>query len=265
MPKILGIIGCQVLEDEIVHIVSNDPEVKHVLVIDSTAEHSLASKIKRQTKNVKVIVRDENFDLTKFNYPEEMSVLIWVKSISLHQSPALLREEVLKVVRRVEPYVGSVLLFYGQCGNAFMNMEILATEAKVPITILKDKDGSPIDDCYGTELGGREEYRSFLVNQEGPAYVLNSMWAANWRNFMKEVQMLHDPHDITEVQEIFKYMEYKKIIGLNTGLVEDSIFEMQLEEFAEIFGLPFENHGCQLSIIERSYQEAKGLMDLKKT
>lgn len=260
MNNTLGIIGCQVLEDEIAYIIAKDADVKNVLVIDSTVQHTLAAKIKRMAPGKKVSVRDENFDISKLNHPNELTVIVWIKSIGLHQSPSLLRDEVMKVVKKIESATGSILLFYGQCGNAFMNMNLLAENVHVPLTILKDKDGELIDDCYGTVLGGKEEYRHFLIDQEGPAYVLNSMWAANWRHFMKETQMLHDPNDITEVREIFKYMEYKKVIGLNTGLIEESIFEMQLEEFSELFDLPPENHRCTLCIVENSYNEAKSYL-----
>ncbi|HSV41785.1 MAG TPA: DUF1638 domain-containing protein, partial [Methanomassiliicoccales archaeon] len=234
--------------------------VRNVLVVDSTVEHTLAAKIKGRAPDKKVLIRGENFDLKKFDHPDELTVMAWIKPINLHQSPELLREAVIKVIHKIEPYVRSVLLFYGQCGNAFLNMDLLAEKTRVPLTILRDKDGSLIDDCYGTVLGGREEYRLFLVNTDGPVYVLNSMWAANWRRFMQEVQMLHDPNDVEEVRQIFRYMEYKKVVGLNTGLVEESIFDMQLEEFSDIFGLPQENRRCTLRLVEESYREAKRLM-----
>lgn len=260
MSRTLGIIGCQVLEDEMAYLIANDPDVKNVLVIDSTNERSLAPKIKRMAVDKRVTIRDENFDIAKFRHSKELNVIAWIKPINLHQSPKLLREEVFKVVKRLEPYVQSVLLLYGQCGNAFLNLNHLDGEFKVPLTILEDENGMLMDDCYGTVLGGRDEYRSFLINEEGPAYVLNSMWAANWRHFMIEVQMLRDPNDVNEIKELFKYMDYRKVVGLNTGLIEDSVFDMLLEEFSETFALPSENLDCTTRIIERSYKAAKDTM-----
>jgi hypothetical protein len=253
----LGIIGCQVLEDEMAHIISKDPDVKNVLVIDSTNERTLAPKIKRLAADKKVTIRDENFDIAKFRHGKELNVIAWVKSINLHQSPKLLREEVMKVIIKIEPHVQSILLLYGQCGNAFLNMNRLTEGVKVPVTILMDENGILMDDCYGTALGGRDEYRAFLINEEGPAYILNSMWAAHWRHFMMEVQMLRNPNDVEEIRELFRYMDYRKVVGLNTGLIEESVFEMLLEEFSEIFALPSENHDGTASVVERSYKEAK--------
>jgi hypothetical protein len=262
IPKVLGIVGCQVLEDEMAYVVASDHEVRHILVIDGTEQKTLASKIQKLAPNKNVKCFEECYDLREFQMPSgaEFTVIMWVKPIGLHQSPPLLREEVMKAIISMEVHAQSVLIFYGECGSAFRNLEKLSQEARVPITILKDKDGSPIDDCYGTEIGGKEEYRQFLVNQRGPAYVLNTMWAANWRRFMQEIQMLRDPNDLEETKEVFKYMDYQSIIGLNTGLGDQVEFERQLDEFASIFELRKENHRCTLQVVDNSYNDAKALL-----
>jgi hypothetical protein len=255
---VLGIIGCQVLEDEMAYIVAHDREVEQVVIIDPTQERTMAGKIQQIAPEKKVSCFDEKYDLKQFQLTDGLSVILWLKSIGLHQSPQLLREEVMKAVGQLELFTDSVLLFYGQCGSAFRNIEIFTEGIHVPVTILTDKDGSLIDDCSGTALGGREEYRMFLVNQPGPSFILNTMWLANWKHFMQEVQMLHDPNNLEEAREVFQYMDYKRTVGLNTGLVDPTVFDRQLNEFATIFGLKPENHKCTLSIVEKSYRKAKG-------
>jgi len=258
--KVLGIVGCQVLEDELSYIVASDIEVKNVLIIDETVQQTIAKKIQRLAPGKNVSCFDQNYDVKQFQLPNDMSVIIWLKPISLHQSPPLLREEVFKVVKKIEPLINSLLIFYGQCGKAFRNFEMLAQGILVPVTILRDKDGALIDDCYGTELGGNEEYHKFLIEQRGPSYMLNSMWAAHWRNFMMETQMLHDSNNVEEAKEIFKYMDYVTAVGLYNGLVDQTEFERQVEEFARIFDLQAENHRGTLKIVEHSYVEAKGIL-----
>jgi hypothetical protein len=259
-PNVLGIVGCQVLEDEMAYVVASDPDTDQILIIDSTIQKTVTDKIKRMAPRKKVKCIDENCTIKEFQLPPGMSTILWVKPIGLHQSPPLLREEVLKAINRIEPLTRSILLFYGQCGNAFRSLEMITAGSRVPVTILKDNDGSMIDDCFGTELGGKEEYRNFLINQNGPAYVLNTMWAANWRVFMQDVQMLHDPNNLEEAKEVFKYMDYKTAIGLNTGLGDLDAFEHQLQEFASIFDLQMEHHRATLRIVENSYNEAKRLL-----
>lgn len=254
---VLGIVGCQVLEDEMAYVVAHDHDVRRVLIIDGTQEKTIADKIRRMAPDKMVVSFGEEFDFKQYQMSPELSVILWLKSIGLHQSPPMLREDVMRSVSKMEHLANSVMLFYGQCGSAFRNMEIIRKGVHVPLTILHDGDGSLIDDCYGTALGGKEEYRLFLVSQPGPAYVINTMWAANWRHFMIEMQMCRDPNDLEEVKDIFKFMDYKKVVGLNTGLMEQTTFDQRLEEFASLFGLELENHRCSLKIVERSYHEAK--------
>jgi len=254
---VLGIIGCQVLEDEMAYIVGRDPDVKQVVVIDSTSEGTVASKIQRMAPEKRLSLFDEKFDLKQFQMSNGINVIIWIKPLELHQSPPLLREAVLEAIDQIEGLAQSVLIFYGQCGNAFKNMEMILKDAQVPVCILKDNEGGLVDDCYGIALGGRKEYRDFLINQPGPAYILNTMWMVNWRHFMLDVQMMRDPNDLEEVKEVFRYMDYKKVIGLNTGLNDQSMFDERLAEFATTFDLVPESHRCSLQVVESSYMEAK--------
>lgn len=254
---VMGIVGCQVLEDEMAYVVAQDTEVRHVLIIDGTGESKMEEKIRTIAPDKTVISFGEEFNFRLYQTSTEMSVILWIKPISLHQSPPLLREAVINAVRIMEPLTKSVMLFYGQCGSAFRNMAIMTDDIRVPLTMLRDVDGALIDDCFGIALGGREEYRVFLINQPGPAYVLNTMWAANWRHFMAETQILRDPDNIDEAREVFKYMDYRRVVGLDTGLGDEAAFEHQLDEFARLFELEPETRRCTLKVVDRAYKEAK--------
>lgn len=52
--KALGIVGCEVLEDEIVHVVGHDPEVLNVILIDDKASGRMERKIHRIAPDKKV-------------------------------------------------------------------------------------------------------------------------------------------------------------------------------------------------------------------
>jgi hypothetical protein len=254
---VLGIVGCQVLEDEIAYVISHDQDIGRILIIDGTKEKTIADKVRSMAPDKMVISFGEEFNFKQYRTSSELSTILWLKPISLHQSPPMLRESVMESVKLLEPLTKSVMLFYGQCGSAFRNMEIIANNVHVPLTILKDADGSLIDDCFGTVLGGKEEYRVFLVSQPGPSYVLNSMWVANWRHFMYEMQMVNDPNNLDEAKEIFKYMDYKRVVGLNTGLGDQATFDQKLEEFGLLFELQPETRRCTLKVVESAYNEAK--------
>jgi len=91
--RVLGIIGCQVFEDEIAHVVYNDLEVTNVFVIDSDESKGVVNKIKMLDPEKKVVRMAEEW-LETATVPRERSIVIWMKPISLHQSPAKLREDV---------------------------------------------------------------------------------------------------------------------------------------------------------------------------
>jgi len=251
--KALGIVGCQVLEDEIAYVVANDPQVANVVVLDGAHTNTLVNKINRIAPTKRVVAIKED-DLVGLALPAGNSVVVWMKPIRLHQSPPMLREEVIAAMKRMESLTQSILIFYGLCGNAFRNFEKVREGIKVPVTILRDEN-NVVDDCTGTVLGGSDAYRAFLIKEQG-AYVLNSMWAANWKHFMQEVQMLRDPNDISEVKGVFEYMEYNKAMKLHTGL-GDPEFERQVAEFAKLFGLEMRAVTCTMTVVDHSYQEAK--------
>lgn len=256
---ILGIVGCQVLEDEIAHVVSNDRDVRQVVIFDQTEERTLGRKM--SSRGIpEIVVHDRAYHDDPIDDDNGLTVLVSLKPISLHQCPSLLREDVMATIELMDNLADSVLVFYGQCGNAFLNFELLEARATVPLTILSDGDGCPVDDCFGTALGGRDEYRDFLLNSPGPAFILNPMWAANWRHFMQEVQMMRDPDSVDEVKAIFQYMDYRCIIGLDTGILPPPTFDVQLSEFGQIFGLAHQSVRCGMNVVENSYLKAKSLM-----
>ncbi len=45
---VMGIIGCRVFEDEIVHVLSNDPEVERIYLVKNKENISLLHKLKAQ-------------------------------------------------------------------------------------------------------------------------------------------------------------------------------------------------------------------------
>jgi hypothetical protein len=250
------------MEDEISHLVGGDVDVANVLLIDTTVSNRMEQKILAIDPNKNVLSVNCPDVFPELDLRQGISVLIWLKPIELHQSPPLLREQVHSAIKCMEPHVRSFIMFYGQCGHAFRNVEKVLEDVSVPVSLLKGSNDILVDDCTGSLLGGTEEYRQFLLNQQG-AYVLNTMWAANWKEFMQEIQMLRNPEDVSEIKEVFRYMDYRVVVGLDTGLVESSVFDRQLEEFADLFGMKTQRFPCTLGVVERCYQEAKGKLFLQ--
>ena len=124
-PSVLGIVGCQVLEDEMAYVVATDPDTEEIMIIDSTVQKTITDKIKRMAPRKKVKCIDETCAIKEFQLPSGMSTILWIKPIGLHQSPPLLREEVMKAINRIEPLAKSILLFYGQCEHHRATLKIV--------------------------------------------------------------------------------------------------------------------------------------------
>lgn len=250
----LGIIGCQVLEDEIAYVICQDEALRSVLVVESPEAKGIADKIRRGSS--KQVIELNQSQLNAFGDMGDNSVIVWIKPIGLHQSPHTLREEVVANALRIQPLCNSLLIFYGLCGSAFKAIDNISAQFSIPVFILRDAQNMIVDDCIGTVLGGTEEYRQFLVEDCG-GYTLNTMWAMNWPFFMHEVQLLRDPNDLEEAVFVFKCMEYKNVVMLNTGLGDQQEFQSRAEDFAQKFQLGLVEKHCTLKVVETSYKLAR--------
>jgi hypothetical protein len=256
--QVLGIIGCQVFEDEIAHVVYNDLEVTNVFVIDSDESKGIINKIRMLDPEKKVVRMAEEW-LETATVPRERSIIIWMKPISLHQSPAKLREDVTSAIYRIRHICHSIMLFYGICGNAFRSIDEIAKRAKANVVILKDEKGYIVDDCICTMVGGTEEYLEQLRNSS-LAFQFTPMWAANWRRFFNEFQILRNPDDMEQAQIIFENMGYDKVLKLETGLGNRKAFDDQIQEFSDKFSLKIEALECTLKVVDSSYKKARQLL-----
>jgi hypothetical protein len=252
--RILGIVGCEVMQDEIAYVVSSDDSVSSVLVMATPESNDLYEKLKRLAPAKMVSLKGEA-EIEQGLPSIGTGVLVTLMPIALHQGPAELREKVLAEVDKLQRTCDSILIFYGLCGNAFKDIERLAQAYAVPITILRDGKNLIVDDCVGAELGGTEEYLAYLKSEHGE-YPLNTMWAQKWRHFMHETQLLQDENDIEEAKMVFKCMGYSRVAALDTGLGDAEDFERKVKEFANLFELDMERIKCPLRVVEESYHAA---------
>ena len=253
--RVLGLIGCRLFEDEVVHVLSQDQEVDHVILVEDEESKDLERKLLAAGPGKRLIkIREE--ELEGYAVPPGFSVLVWVKPMALHQKPEKLREDILKALGRIGEMSDAVLLFYGLCGNAFRHIDKDAGGAPVPVVILRDAKGQIVDDCIGCVLGGTEEYYDQLRKSSG-TFFLTPMWAANWRELFHKVQILADPKDIEGARYVFKCVGYKKVVKMDTGLGDVEEFERQIDEFARLFDFEKGVVACTLDVVESSYLDAK--------
>jgi len=253
--RVLGVIGCEVLMDEVVHVLSKDKRLSTIAVIESPEGVQACQKLKQRAPDKRVVTCSEK-DLWPLKSDDALKAVLLVMPISLHQSPADLREKVLEKLKVLQNVCDSILVFYGLCGNAFREIDRLSVGLGVPVTILRDSNDKIVDDCVGAILGGAEEYLQYLREEEGE-YPLNSMWAHNWRHYMHETQILRDENDLEDAKMVFSCMGYAMVTKLDDGLADFDTFENEVVAFANAFELEIRRIDCPLYVVEQSYLLAK--------
>ncbi|MDD1746346.1 MAG: DUF1638 domain-containing protein [Methanomassiliicoccales archaeon] len=252
----MGLIGCRLFEDEVVHVISKDKDVDNIVLVDDDESRDFERKLRASSQVNLIKVKAE--ELQTLSFPPGFTVLVWLKPMALHQKPEKLREDVIGSLSKVGEKCDSVLLFYGLCGNAFRHVEKETSSSPVPVHILRDAKGQIVDDCIGCVLGGTDEYLVQLKKSSG-TFFLTPMWAANWRELFNKVQILADPNDIEGAKYVFKCVGYKKVVKMDTGLGDEEEFERQVDEFSRLFEFEKGIVKCTLEVVEQSYQQAKAL------
>jgi hypothetical protein len=251
---ILGIIGCQVLEDAMAYTVANDAEVRTVIVIDTGIADGLYEKLIRAApdKNVKMIGEGDIASARGTG----LTVMLRLMPIALHQIPLELRETIIREARDMEKSCKLILVFYGMCGGAFRDFDMMVDRFNGPTEILRDRKGEIVDDCVGAELGGTEEYLRFLLTTKH-GFPLNSMWAKKWRHFMQETQLLGLDSDISEAKFVFHCMSYEKAIMIDSGTVDNLEYVMNASAFAKVFEFSLEAAKGSTEVFQSSVSRAK--------
>jgi len=251
---VLGIVGCEVLTDEMVHVIALEERLKAVVVVESKESEDAYEKLRKLAPDKKVMKSGEGEMWS--NVPSERpTALLMVMPIALHQAPAELREKVMFKLLELGGLCESIVVFYGLCGNAFREIDRLVSGLRVPVTILRDCKDKIVDDCIGATLGGTEEYYHYLREEHGE-YPLNTMWAHKWRDYMHETQLLRDPNDVEEAKMVFSCMGYSKVTMLDTGLGDRAAYEREVNEFAGLFGLSVKRLECHPNVTEGSFRRA---------
>ncbi len=226
----LAIVGCPVLEDEIVYLLAKDEGIADIFVVDD--EHSL--NLLRKLSQVRPgICRIKEGEVEGLSPTEGRSVLVWMKSMGLHEEPKELGAEVARTVRRLNGRCDAILLFYGLCGNAFKDMNLLFGEVETPVVILKDENGQIVDDCIAVPLGGTDGYLRLLRRYAGVFY-MTPAWAENWKLLIRKMEIARGTEmgDLDMLKMLFEMAGYNRVLRIDTGLGDRENFHDRVREFS---------------------------------
>jgi hypothetical protein len=255
--RLLVIIGCEVLQDEIVHLLKSDEEVAKILVEQGGFRDALHHKLERAGLGGKVMETPR--PLSKDALPAGFSVQVVLNPMSHHSNPDGLQNAVREAVMEADKVADSILVFYGLCGNALINIDAMAQNFDAPVTIVRDRQGKIADDCIGMLIGDRKRYLEMLRRSTGSLY-MSPVWAEHWRRFMLDIQMIQDANDLEGAKFVFQYMGYKRVMMLDTGLGDKARFDEHIAEVAGLFGFDIERVQCTMARVDAAYSTAKGYM-----
>ncbi len=255
----LGIIGCPILEDEIVHSLVRDIDVERVYVIENEESVNLLRKLKLAGLSAAVTsVREDQLE----SIPDGgFGVIVLMKSMALHEDPQILRKEVAKGVGLIGPHCRGIMLFYGLCGNAFKSLPEIEAQTGHKLTLLTDEQGRPVDDCIAAVLGGTDGYYRLLKRYPGVFY-LTPAWAENWRELIYKMELTRGigEGDLSMLKWMFETAGYSKALKIDTGLGDRAIFDEKVRDFVKEFKfetLNLEKEFITLEAVDKSYGRAK--------
>ncbi|MDG6244685.1 MAG: DUF1638 domain-containing protein [Methanolobus sp.] len=233
---VMTFIACRMFEDEIVHIIENDDQIKNLFVIENDDSGGLAGKLDDVGCKYEIVSASDITDLIEHRKSDGITVIIEMLELALHAIPDNLKEVVYGKAREMSEFSDGVLLFYGLCGNVLAKVEEDLSDLSCPVRILKEDNGMVIDDCIGAVLGSRDAYLEKLTSFNGVGtFFMTPMWAAHWREMVVSAGLTPNADDIKLSKFVFDYAGYKTVAKMDTGLYYEKQFDHMVEEFARLF------------------------------
>ncbi|MCL2149033.1 MAG: DUF1638 domain-containing protein [Methanomassiliicoccaceae archaeon] len=263
----IGIIGCPILEDELVYALSNEKEEKRVFVVDTPPSRTLRGKLERRGVPFTVIDQWE-FDngLDGIDRGEGFNIVVIMNKLGLHMEPKSLRQTIEDQLRFYQSRFDAIALYYGSCGNAGWDVSKWASGAiGTPVFVFRDGNEDVCDDCIGVAVGGHSRYCDFVRKHTGMLFVTPAM-AGNWGEFSKELDIAKgfDAMGIHNLREVFEFYGYKNAVRIDTGIgISAEEMDRGCEHVADTTGLEFITAApgtVDLYPAERLYRDAKNAL-----
>ncbi|VVB65115.1 Uncharacterised protein [uncultured archaeon] len=284
---VLGIIACRSLEDELAHVLSEDNELRQLIIIDNKACFDLSRKLRSKNRPHLIAAWEEIPEMLKDirrtgpgilkpllersrhlcgllgkagDAGEEVIIVVNVLKIALNIDNKILKAYLSKNIQRMSQFSDSILLFYGRCGNALQDIET-PQGRHCPLFFLTDGSGERVDDCIAATLGGNRQYGEALSSNQGVGYFCTPMQASSLDYTDREVRRYTIEHHLKPKSfgDILVELGYSKIAMLDTGLKFISDFEVEstINGFASLYHLKVVKLRGSVEIAERCYRQAK--------
>jgi hypothetical protein len=267
---VLSIIACRMLEDEIVHLLSADRDVRELLLVDGKESLSLSGKLRAQNRP-HILLAIESIDAhlkekrsrqsgiissrsDRSSKSKDLVVIVSPLRLGLHSNLELLKAAVIDTIRSLSAFSDGILIFYGKCGNSLVDLEHDLNDLSCPLYFLTDALGERTDDCIAVALGGNENYDRTLTEHQDVALFMTPMWAANWKVMSQEDASSVEHKDM---RRMLKGTGMRKVARIDTGLCFENGTGEKVAAFAQEFGLERIESPGGTALAEGCYKETK--------
>ena len=267
---ILGVIACPMLEDELIHSLSTDPEEKTVYVLDNPYNGSL----KRKLEYYDVLFTEiDEFDFLNHGAGidrDRFNVVIKSKNLGLHAEPKVLMDDLQNELVMIQGRVDAVAMYYGMCGNYGWDLTKWGKEnVSFPIEVFRDCNGRVCDDCVGVSVGGLDGYLRLIKEFTGVLLVTPAV-ATNWEDFLGASDMAKGmdifPGDKNEKMRTLLHMcGYENAVQIDNHLEPRDEFDRATKEMCdalELKVLQADPSYIDTGPMERLYSTSKRNLDL---
>ena len=265
---VLSIVACRMLEDELVHLLSADGEVRELLLVDGRECLSLSAKLRAQNRPHLLLGLEQIaehlqerqsrpggiFSRSSHRKAAELVVVVSPLRLGLHSDLELLKAAVYDNIRRLAAFSDGILIFYGKCGNALADLEHDLSDLACPLYFLTDERGERIDDCIALALGGNKNYDLALAEHQDVALFMTPMWASHWKTMGQEDAALGKGQDM---RSMLKGTGLTKVARIDTGLCFEPGFIEKVDGFAREFGLQRIELPGGTAVARGGYERAK--------
>lgn len=241
---ILGLITCQVLELEIAHLLTGDPRISEVTVLETAESRRLIQRLENGGKISPHCIPH----LSSFR-PEpssSLTVLVRVLPLGLHRNRQTLQRALRKAAREISRYADGLLLGYGRCGSALDDPSALL-DLDIPVSFPRDASGAPVEDCIGLLLGSRAIYTAEQRRIPG-TFFMTPGWTSHWKS------LLAGGAGTPALKQVFA--GYERILLVSAPVLSITEMQRRAAPFAERLDLSWDIREGTLSLLQAAWESA---------
>ena len=289
---VLSIIACEMLEDELSYVLSEDHDLNQLIVVENRQSLRFVRKLKSincQPKlfpldKVPIFLKEANnsvynsvYNFVSVNilklflkFPffkkiphntggkskeknrEKPIVVVNTLKLGLHADSELLRSEIYQSIRKMAAFSDGILIFYGNCGHSLRNTVADFKDLPCSLYFLKDEKGEIVDDCISVALGGNDNYAEVMQSGKGIGMIYLTPM---WASSWKEMRM--ESNNTSDFNDSFLKKHYKRVVKISNEISMGSEFDKNVLNYARTFDMSITEMEGSMKIASKSYLSAK--------